>query len=336
MKAISARNLCKTYWFYDKEAGLSGSLKALFRAKRVNVEAVREISLDVELGELVGFIGPNGAGKTTTLKMLSGILHPSAGWVEVMKFRPFRREKEFLKTITLVTGQRNRLFWDLPAEDYFQFCKVVYEIPLDVYRRNFNTLVELADIGGILKVPQRKLSFGQRKRCELVAALLHDPSVIFLDEPTNAVDLINARKIREFIREKAKDGLHTTILTSHNMSDIEQVCDRIIIVNQGKIVFDGNIRDLMRLSGFKKQVRVLFNGLWSVDQVRKVGDVKEMDGKELLLEVETDKAASVASYLFANFPVQDIGITDPPLEQVIESIYLHSADSENRTKHRVK
>jgi ABC-2 type transport system ATP-binding protein len=322
MKAILARNLSKTYWFYEKELGVLGSLRALFRGKRVFVEAVRALNLDVGVGEVVGFIGPNGAGKTTTLKMLSGILHPNQGHVEVMGFVPFRREKAFLQNITFVTGQRNRLFWDLPAEEYFDFCKVVYEIPKDVYQRNLRNLVELAEIGEILKVPQRKLSFGQRKRCELVAALLHDPRIIFLDEPTNALDLINARKVREFIRARGREGKYTIILTSHIMSDIEQVCDRVVVINQGKIAFDGSIRNLNRLDGLKKEIRVVFKGPWSVGLIERLGKIRQMNGQEVLIEVEPDQAASVASDLFAHFPVQDISITDPPLETIIESIYL--------------
>ncbi len=321
MKAITARDLSKTYWFYDKEAGLTGSMKSLFRGRKVFVEAVKEINLDVELGEIVGFIGPNGAGKTTTLKMLAGILHPTRGYVEVMGSLPFKREKKFLKNITLVAGQRNRLFWDLPAEDYFHFCKVVYEIPEKSFKASLSSLLELADIQHILRVPQRKLSFGQRKRCELVAALLHNPSVIFLDEPTNAIDLINARKIREFIREKGREGKQTVLLTSHNMSDIEQVCDRIVIINQGEIVFDGSIRDLSRINGHTKQIRVVFSGPWAVEQLEKLGHLLEKKEDEVLLEVEPDKAPAVAAHLFSNFPVQDIAITDPPLERVIESIY---------------
>jgi ABC-2 type transport system ATP-binding protein len=273
---------------------------------------------------VVGFIGPNGAGKTTTLKMFSGILHPTKGHLSVMGFLPQRREKAFLNNITFVTGQRNRLFWDLPAEEYFNFCRIVYEIPEDVYQRNLEDLVELAEIRGILKVPQRKLSFGQRKRCELVAALLHNPWEIFLDEPTNALDLTNARKIREFIRERGKEGGHTIILASHNMTDIEQVCDRVVIMNLGKIIFDGSIRDLNQVDGIKKQIRIVFSGPWSMDGLETLGEIKEMNGRDLLLEVEPDQAGFVASHLFANFSVKDLGITDPPLEETIESIYLKS------------
>ena len=321
MKAILARDLSKTYWFYEKEAGLSGSIKALFRGKKVFVEAVRKIDLDIDVGEVVGFIGPNGAGKTTTLKILSGILHPTNGDLAVMGFVPFKREKAFLNNITFLTGQRNRLFWDLPAEEYFEFCKVVYEIPKDIYQRNLKELIELGEIGNILKVPQRKLSFGQRKRCELVAALLHDPKVIFLDEPTNAMDLINARKIREFVRNKGAEGKHTIILTSHNMCDIEQVCDRVVIINRGRIVFDGMMRELSRMDGHKKQIRVVFSGPWTKSKVQEFGRIREMNGEEVLLDVESDKAAGVASHLFANFAVKDMAIADPPLEKIIESIY---------------
>ena len=322
MKAISVKNLSKKYWFYEKEEGLTGSIKSLFQKNKTTIDAVQRINFDMEYGEVVGFIGPNGAGKTTTLKMLSGILHPTEGHIEVMGRIPFRREKDFLKSITLISGQKNQLFWDLPAHEYFAFCKVMYEIPDDVYKKNLKTLVELAEIGDILKVPQRKLSFGQRKRCELAAALLHDPKVIFLDEPTNALDLINARKVREFIREKGREGKHTIILTSHNVSDIEQVCERVVVINFGKVVFDGSISYLYRKDGIGKQIRVIFDGPWKNDHFEKIGRIINIGEQEILLEVDPVDVASVVSYLFANFSIKDIGINDPPLEKIIESIYL--------------
>ncbi len=322
MKAISARNLSKTYWYHQKEAGLSGSIRALLRAKKVSVEAVRDISFDVELGEVVGFVGPNGAGKTTTLKILSGILHPTSGFVEVMGFSPFKREQDFLKSISFVMGQRSRLFWDLPAEEYFNFCKVVYEISDEVFQRNRSRLTELAEIGDILKIPQRKLSFGQRKRCELAAALLHDPAVIFLDEPTNALDLISARKIREFIKEKGKEGKHAIILTSHILSDIEQTCERIVIINQGRIAYDGSIRNLICMDGFKKQIRVVLTEVWPQGEFDKLGTVKEMHGQEVLLKVNPAETPAVVSYLVASGAVKDISVADEPLDRVIESLYV--------------
>ncbi len=321
MKAIRAEKLSKTYWFYEKEAGIVGSLKALFSGRKVYVDAVREIDLDIGLGEIVGFIGPNGAGKTTTLKMLSGILHPTAGSLEVMGHTPSRREKDFLKNITLVTGQRNRLFWDLPAREYFDFCRVTYEIPSAAYRRNIDSLVGMAGIGDILDVPQRKLSAGERKRCELVAAFLHNPSVIFLDEPTNALDLINARRIREFIRETGRENRHTVILTSHNMADIEQVCERIIVINRGRIAFDGKALELYNANGHKKQIRVVFDSPVTKEALGGLGTIRKMSGQEVRLEVDADRAAAVASHLFSNYPVKDIGITEMPLEEIIESIY---------------
>lgn len=321
MKAISTKNLSKKYWFFKKETGIRGTLKYLIRGEKVFVEALKGIDLEIEMGEAVGLIGPNGAGKTTTLKILSGILYPTSGEVKVLGFHPYRREKEFLKQITFLSGQRNYLFWDLPAEEYFNFCRVVYELREDIFQRNLKKLVQFAEIEDILHVPQRKLSFGQRKRCELVAALLHDPKVIFLDEPTNALDLINARKIREFIKERAREGNHTIILTSHNMADIEQVCERVVILHMGNIVYDGRIENLSRLNGFKRKIRVLFRDSWNKENVEKLGKVIRTEGQEVLIEVPSESTAEVASVLISQFPIQDIRIEGPSLETIIESIY---------------
>jgi ABC-2 type transport system ATP-binding protein len=322
VKAIAAEGLTKQYWFFEKEAGFAGSLRTLFSGRKVFVDAVRGIRMDVRVGETVGFIGPNGAGKTTTLKMLAGILHPTAGRVEVAGHVPSRREKDFLKSIALITGQRNRLFWDLPAEEYFEFCRVVYEIPEAVFRRNRERLVELAEIGDILKVPQRKLSFGQRKRCELAAALLHDPRVIFLDEPTNAMDLLSARRVRRFVREMGAGGDRTIVVTSHIMADIEEVCDRVIVINRGEIVYDGGTRELGRTDGSKKRIRVVFGAGWDRELVAGLGRVLAADEHEALLEVDAERSVETASRLFATQPVKDISISEPPLERIIESLYL--------------
>ncbi len=321
MIAISATGLAKSYWYYGKEPGLSGALRGLFRARRTMVEAVRDLDFEVRLGEVVGLIGPNGAGKTTTLKMLCGILHPSGGRLAVLGFTPSRREKEFLKSIAYVSGQRNRLFWDLPAEDYFRFCKAVYEIPDDLYERNRRRAIELAQIGDILAVPQRKLSFGQRKRCELAAVLLHDPKIIMLDEPTNAMDLMSAGRVRQFIREEAREGNRAVIVTSHNMSDIEGVCDRVTILDKGRILYDGPRRDLHHAGGSVKRIRVRFLGPWQMEPLRRLGKVTLLREDEISLEVDPAGAPRAASQLLSSSAVRDISITDPTLEEILGSIY---------------
>ncbi|UCF30864.1 MAG: ATP-binding cassette domain-containing protein [bacterium] len=328
MSVISAKELSRRYWFYEKEPGMAGALRSLFSGRRRYVDAVRMLDLEVGLGEVIGFLGPNGAGKTTTLKMLCGILHPSSGHLEVLGHRPSRREKDFLRQITYVAGQRNRLFWDLPAEDYFSFCQVLYEIPDPVYRRNLDELVELAGIGEILNVPQRKLSAGQRKRCEIVGALLHDPRLILLDEPTNALDLINARRIRRFIQNRSRDGRHTFLVTSHNMSDIEGVCDRVVVIDGGTKVFDGPITGLNRQGGHSKQVRVTFSAEWKRKALEELGSIVRVMGDEVTLEVPPDRAAAVARTLLDNFPVRDISVTEPTLERVIEGLYEGREDGE--------
>lgn len=321
MIAIDANGLAKTYWYYDKEPGLSGALRGLFRTRKTAVEAVRDLNFEVRLGEVVGFIGPNGAGKTTTLKMLCGILHPSEGKLAVMGFTPSRREKAFLKSIAYVSGQRNRLFWDLPAEDYFRFCKAVYEIPDDLFERNRRRVIGVAEIGDILCVPQRKLSFGQRKRCELAAALLHDPKILLLDEPTNAMDLLSAGRVREFIREEAREGNRAVILASHNMSDIESVCERVTILDKGRILYDGPRRNLYHSHRPVKWIRVRFQGPWQMESLRPLGKVTLLQEDEISLETEPARAPEVASRLLATSAVRDISITDPPLEEVLAAIY---------------
>ncbi|MDO8639697.1 MAG: ATP-binding cassette domain-containing protein, partial [bacterium] len=258
MPVISISNLSKHYEVHKKEPGLSGSLKSLFARKYETIKAVDEISFEINEGELVGFIGPNGAGKTTTLKCLSGLLYPTKGKISVLGFTPFDRKKEFLKQISLIMGQKNQLWWDLPAVDTFLLNKEIYEIPNNQYKKILDELLVLLEVTDLIKVPVKKLSLGQRMKMELIAALLHSPKVLFLDEPTIGLDVVMQKKLREFIREYNKRYKATIILTSHYMGDVEELCKRVIVINYGKIIFDGEISNLVKQYAPYKLITVLF------------------------------------------------------------------------------
>lgn len=244
--AIEVKNLSKTYEYYKKQPGLLASVKGLFSREKLYTEAVKEINFNIEEGELVGFLGPNGAGKTTTLKILSGILYPSGGEAKVLGHIPWKRQKEYQKQFALVMGQKNQLWWDLPAMESFVLNKEIYEVPDKEFKENLEELTELLDVKDILDVQVRKLSLGQRMKCELIAALLHKPKVLFLDEPTIGLDVVAQKNIRDFIKKYNKEEKTTIILTSHYMEDISQLCQRIIIIDLGRIVYDGRLDDLMK------------------------------------------------------------------------------------------
>lgn len=245
MPIISARNLTKQYHIYKKEEGLAGAVKSFFKRTYETKTAVEKISFDIEQGELIGFIGPNGAGKTTTLKMLSGLLYPTSGSVSVLDHTPFQRKPAFLKQISLVMGQKNQLWWDLPPMDTFLLNKEIYEIPDKAFTQRVEELSDLLDVKDILHVQVRKLSLGQRMKCELMAALLHQPKILFLDEPTIGLDVVVQHKLRNFIKEYNKKYNATILLTSHYMRDVKQLCDRVIVINFGRIIYDGNLDRLM-------------------------------------------------------------------------------------------
>jgi len=245
MPIIDVKNLTKTFKIYKKEAGLSGAFKSLFSRKYEQKIAVNNVSIQIEEGELIGFIGPNGAGKTTTLKMLSGLLYPSEGSISVLGFKPFDRKKEFLKQIALVMGQKNQLWWDLPPMDTFLLNKEIYEISDKDFKERVEELSELLDVKDIIHVQVRKLSLGQRMRCELIAALLHRPRIFFLDEPTIGLDVVVQQRLRHFIKEYNQKYKATILLTSHYMQDVKALCKRVIVINYGEIIYDGNLDRLM-------------------------------------------------------------------------------------------
>ncbi|HZU01683.1 MAG TPA: ATP-binding cassette domain-containing protein [Ktedonobacteraceae bacterium] len=244
--AITVRNLCKHYVVPERETGILPALRNLVQRRTRTVVAVENVSFDLAPGEIVGFLGPNGAGKTTTLKVLSGLLHPTAGEVSVLGHVPWRREKALLQQITLVMGQRSQLWWDLPACDSFELNRVIYRVPLHTYHHTLKRLIELLELTPLLHKPVRTLSLGERMKCELALALLHQPHILFLDEPTLGLDVTMQRRIRTFIREYNRRYEATVLLTSHYMADVEALCRRLLILHSGTLLFDGNTTELVQ------------------------------------------------------------------------------------------
>lgn len=323
-KAIIADRLVKKFEVVEREPGLGGAIKYLFSPKKKEVHALKGISFTVTPGELVGFIGPNGAGKTTTLKILSGLLYPTAGFVEVLDFNPWDRRPEFLKQIALVMGQKNQLWWDLPAIETFELNRAIYEIPKRDYEENLKELTELLDLGRLLKTPVRKLSLGQRMRMELTAALLHRPKVLFLDEPTIGLDLIAQTKIRDFIYEYNKRYQATILLTSHNMNDLTNLARRVIVINEGQLLFDGPFEELVKKFAKEKIIKVVLADESDVQRMEAIGKVKKIAFPQVTLAVPRAATAVAAAELLQNFPVEDLTIEEVPIEDVVRSAFKSS------------
>src|SRR5919109_336129 len=245
-ETISAQNLSKTYQVPEREGGFGAAVRSFFKRKYKDVKAVQQVDFKITQGEIVGFLGPNGAGKTTTLKMLSGLLHPTSGTANVLGFTPWELKAEYLRTMTLVMGQRNRLAWDIPAADSFLLNQAIYRIPDDEYSKTYKELDELLELESIMRKPVRNLSLGERMKCEIAAGLLHRPKVLFLDEPTIGLDITAQARIRAFLQEYNHRTGATILLTSHYMADVTALCDRILIIHHGQLKYDGGIADLSR------------------------------------------------------------------------------------------
>jgi len=321
MALINVQKLKKNYQTYKKESGLKGSLKSLFRREHQLIQAVDDISFKIAKGELVGFIGPNGAGKTTTLKCLSGLLYPDSGKVEVLGFNPWDREHKFLKKIALVMGQKNQLWWDLPALETFLLNKEIYEIPDKQFQETLDYLIKTLEVEDIIKVQVRKLSLGQRMKCELIAALIHSPQVLFLDEPTIGLDVVMQKKIRGFIKNYNKKHNSTIILTSHYMSDVKELCQRVIIIDQGKVLFDGQLKEIIDKYADFKIIKTVFNKKIELRELRKLGKVEDYHYPELILKVNKKDSNSVAVRLLKEFPVADLNIEEISIEEIIRRIF---------------
>jgi len=323
MTDIEVKNLSRTYEYYRKQQGLLGSFKSLFHREKLYAEAVKNISFSIESGELIGFLGPNGAGKTTTLKMLSGILHPTNGEVKVLGHIPSQREKIYQKQFALVMGQKNQLIQDLPAIETFVVNKEIYEIPDKEFQENLEELVNLFDIKNILDIQVRKLSLGQRMKCELVAALLHKPKVLFLDEPTIGLDVVAQKNIRDFIKKYNREKKTTIILTSHYMEDIRELCQRVIIINLGKIIYDGKLDDLIKKYAPHKLLKVVFNGNGvRREEVEKFGEIDEFNPYVCTFKINRSEAKNTAvALLSSNLPVDDIIIDEVDIDDVVRKIF---------------
>ncbi len=321
MNIISISNLSKYYKIYEKESGFWGALKSLFHRRYYDAKAVDDISFEIKEGELVGFIGPNGAGKTTTLKCLSGLLHPTTGNVKVLGYTPYERKTQFLKQIALVMGQKNQLWWDLPAIESFALNKQIYEIPDKKYKETLEELSELLDVKDVLHVQVRKLSLGQRMKCELIAALIHSPKVLFLDEPTIGLDVVMQKKLRDFIKVYNKKYKATIILTSHYMEDVQQLCDRVIIIDHGKIGYDGKLDDIVKKYSKHKFLSIVFQKEIPKIELENFGTIKEYNSIKVVLAVPRDEATKVAEKILSKFDIDDINIEEPNIEDIIRDVF---------------
>jgi len=320
-KAIIVDHLVKNFEVTEKKPGLVSSFTSIFSSVKKTVRALKNISFTVEPGELVGFIGPNGAGKTTTLKVLSGLLYPTSGFTSVLEFDPWDRKPEFLKQISLVMGQKNQLWWDLPALETFELNRAIYELPKRDYQEALGELTELLGVKKILNIQVRRLSLGQRMRLELVAALIHRPKILFLDEPTLGLDLIAQQKMRDFIYEYNKRSGATILLTSHNMDDLINLARRVIVIDEGRIIFDGALEELVNRFAKEKIIKVSLSQEDDIKRIESIGKIKKIAFPEVILSVPRSATAVAAAELLQNFPVADLTIEEIPIEDVIRKVF---------------
>jgi ABC-2 type transport system ATP-binding protein len=319
---VYVNELTKIFKVPEREPGLRAAAKALVRRTTRDVHAVEAISFDIEAGEVVGFLGPNGAGKTTTLKMLAGLLYPTSGEARVLGHIPSKREKEYLRRMTMVMGNRNQLQWDIPALDSFELYRAIYRLRREDYVAMRDELIELLDVGDLVRKPVRNLSLGERMKVEIVGSLLHRPQVLFLDEPTIGLDVTMQKRIRTFVAEYNQRHGATVLLTSHYMADVEALCKRVIVIHHGRILFDGALASLANEFAAYKTIGVLLeNGNAELDSY---GEVISRDGDRAILRVPKAETSRVAARLLSEHEVLDLTIEEPPIEDVIELVFAQS------------
>jgi ABC-2 type transport system ATP-binding protein len=321
--AVHVDDLRKTFDVPEREGGLKAATKSLVRRRTREVKAVDGITFDVAPGEIVGFLGPNGAGKTTTLKMLSGLLYVTSGDARVLGHVPSKREREFLRRIALVMGNRNQLQWDLPALDSFELNRSIYQVPRPDFLSMRDELIELLEVGDLVRKPVRQLSLGERMKVEIVGSLIHRPQVLFLDEPTIGLDVTMQKRIRQFVAEYRQRHGATVMLTSHYMADVEALCERVIVIHHGRILFDGDLTALASTVAAWKTIAVALQD--GAADLSGYGEVIHRDGDVVTLRVEKAEAARVTARLLAEQDVLDLNIEDPPIEDVIELVFAREA-----------
>jgi ABC-2 type transport system ATP-binding protein len=321
MASIIVDRLSKVYPVAIKEPGFKGTIEHFFKRTYKEINAVRDVSFQIEAGEVVGFLGANGAGKTTTLKMLSGLIHPSTGVVKVAGHIPFHREPAFLKQITLVMGQKQQLIWDLPALDSLKINAAVYGLSDRTAEFRINELAEMLSIQGKLTQPVRKLSLGERMKAELLAALLHEPQVLFLDEPTLGLDVNAQVAVRQFLREYNQRYKATILLTSHYMADITALCDRVLVIHQGQLIYDGSLNGLVERFSPCREVKVEFAHIYDLDRLETYAEVQEIEGASARFLVPQETLTKIVSQMLGELEVVDLSITDPPIDDVIGQIF---------------
>ncbi len=321
MSVVKVSKLKKYYQVYQKEPGLIGSLKSLIKRDFEIVKAVDNISFSIEKGELLGFIGPNGAGKTTTLKCLSGLLYPDQGDLSVLGYQPWQRKPEFLKNIAFVMGQKNQLWWDLPPIETFLLNKAVYQIPNEKYEKSLNELVSLLEAEDIIYKQTRKLSLGQRMKCELIAALLHQPEVLFLDEPTIGLDVVMQKKIRDFVKMYNRQKKATVVLTSHYMEDVKELASRVIIIDKGKIAFDGKLGNVTQKYADYKFISITLKEDIGVKKLEKIASVEKFSFPKVVFKVPKDLAPSKASEILEKIKIEDLNVESPSIESIIRELF---------------
>jgi ABC-2 type transport system ATP-binding protein len=323
---IQVAHLSKVYRVHRRPPGLAAALRSVFRRKYEMVQALDDLTFEIAAGERVGFLGPNGAGKTTTLKILSGLLHPTSGQARVAGFVPQARATSFLKTITLVMGQKQQLLWDLPPSETYAMNRALYDLPAREAQETQAALIELLEVGELVGKPTRQLSLGERMKCELVAALLHRPRVLFLDEPTIGLDVSMQERIRQFVREYNERFGATVLLTSHYMDDVVALCPRVIVIDKGRLIYDGDLKELVRRIRPDKRITIKLSQ--PADQVRLAhlgAQLTSQTDTQLVLTVPGAQVSEVLRDALAALPVADLAVEDPPLEEVMRELFKKSA-----------